>query len=204
MKRFNLQLMLAAAVCCGVVFAVFGFSQNRVAKDLVVHEWGTFTSIQGSDGVPLYWQSRNVAPLPGFVYDWKRPGLADGWHPSPGTFGKTAGPMIVQRMETPVVYFYSPREQTVDLTMQFPKGNMTEWYPRADEVGPTYSTNLVPRSITDHMLHWSSVHVVPTSSATLPHTTNGSHYSAARETDSATVRIDSATTNNTSEFEKFI
>src|SRR5204863_2208475 len=89
MKRFNLQLMLAAAVCCGVVFAVFGLSQNRVAKDLVVHEWGTFTSIQGSDGVPLYWQSRNIAPLPAFVYDWKRPGLADGWQRSPGTFGKT-------------------------------------------------------------------------------------------------------------------
>ena len=204
MKRFTLQLTLAAALCCGVVFAVFGLSQNRVAKDLVVHEWGTFTSIQGSDGVPLFWQSRNVAPLPSFVYNWKHAGLPAGWRRMPDNCGKGEIPMMVQRMETPVVYFYSPREQTIDIKVEFPKGRMTEWYPRADEAGPCFWTNGTHRAITDHMLHWPTVHVLPMSQGKLPEDKIGSHYYAARETDSATIGIAGSGANTATEVEKFL
>jgi len=205
MKRFTYQLAIIALLCGGVVFGGFGLSQHQTAKDLVVHEWGTFTSIQGSDGKPLYWQSTNVAPLPSFVYDWNRPGLAQGWHKSPGTGGKGSVPMMVQRMETPVVYFYSPHDETVDVTVRFPQGKMTEWYPRADEVGPTYTTNLQPRAITEQMLHWPAVHVLATADGvTLPEDKHGSHYYAARETDSATLRVDAGVTNSSNQFEKFL
>lgn len=204
MKRFISQSALVLALCGGIAFGVFALNEHRVAKDLVVHEWGTFTSIQGSDGVPLYWQSRNVAPLPAFVYDWKKPGLSPGWRQFAGMFGKQVAPMMVQRMETPVVYFYSPHEQTVDVEVEFPKGQMTEWYPRAAEVGPSFSTNSQPRSITKHLLHWPGVQVLANDNAVkLPDDKLGSHYYAARETDSALLRVESAT-NNGGEVEKFL
>src|SRR5438477_12030332 len=39
-----------------------------IASDLVVHEWGTFTSVQGADGVSLEGLSHEEEPLPDFVY----------------------------------------------------------------------------------------------------------------------------------------
>ena len=33
-------------------------------------------------------------------------------------------------METPVIYFYSDREQTVNVRVRFPHGLITEWYPQ--------------------------------------------------------------------------
>jgi hypothetical protein len=35
-------------------------------------------------------------------------------------------------METPVIYFYSPREITASVKVQFPHGVITEWYPKGD------------------------------------------------------------------------
>jgi hypothetical protein len=42
--------------------------------------------------------------------------------PSPGSSG---------RMETPVLYFYAPRELTAAAEVCFPQGVITEWYPQA-------------------------------------------------------------------------
>src|SRR5262245_58097323 len=87
--------------------------------DYIAHEWGTFTSVQGADGVQLEWSPLTVPELPNFVHD--RPSLAsvlgtrfippgkDGFH-------------TLQRMETPVIYFYSQQPETVDVTVNFPSG----------------------------------------------------------------------------------
>src|SRR5687767_6530589 len=37
--------------------------------DYIAHEWGTFTSVQGRDGVQLEWNPFVVEELPKFVYD---------------------------------------------------------------------------------------------------------------------------------------
>ena len=74
--------------------------------EFVVHEWGTFTSISGSNGVTVEWTPyRGEAELPGFVYGGK--------HNATGTI----------RMETPVIYFYSPRELTCAVKVSFPAGS---------------------------------------------------------------------------------
>src|SRR5215204_167453 len=70
--------------------------------DYVAHEWGTFTSVQGRDGVQLEWNPFVVEELPKFVYDvnkqsGKKPGVV---LPSFVSFGK-AGILSRQRMETP-------------------------------------------------------------------------------------------------------
>ena len=45
----------------------------------VAHEWGTFTSVQGADGVQMAWNPLKISELPKFVYDRnRRPGRAPG------------------------------------------------------------------------------------------------------------------------------
>lgn len=88
---------------------------------LILHEWGTFTSFSGSNGVPVGFQPDN-SDLPGFVYHhagdphWK----ADRLQVS-GTVS----------METPVMYFYTDREVEALIRVNFPKGWITEWFPHA-------------------------------------------------------------------------
>jgi hypothetical protein len=87
--------------------------------DLTVHEWGTFTSVAGEDGSAIDWETLGgPKDLPGFVnnqYICFKSSLR-------GTV----------RMETPVLYFYSPREVTANVKVQFPHGVITEWYPKGD------------------------------------------------------------------------
>src|SRR5262252_3814398 len=99
------------------------------SDDLVVHEWGTFTSIAGKEGVALEWRPLNGASdLPGFVHTSQRQG-AGLRHPY------SKGDLIAfVRMETPVIYFYSNQERDVSVKIDFPKGKITEWYPLARSV----------------------------------------------------------------------
>ncbi len=49
--------------------AVSEVDAPAVAEDLIVHEWGTFTSFSGSDGVQLEFQPLTHNDLPSFVID---------------------------------------------------------------------------------------------------------------------------------------
>ena len=42
---------------------------TRAAEDYVAHEWGTFTSVQGAEGVQLAWNPFITSELAAFVYD---------------------------------------------------------------------------------------------------------------------------------------
>ena len=77
---------------------------------LVVHEWGTFTSVAGEDGAAVEWVPPNgPQDLPCFVH--RVPSGIKGWLPA------------TVRMETPVLYFYSPEERTVDVRVRFRHGH---------------------------------------------------------------------------------
>src|SRR5437867_2152348 len=69
MKTTFLSLVLAVAP-----WSVF--AGNEAIENYVAHEWGTFTSLQGADGVLLPWHPLETAQLPKFVYDWNKPGLS--------------------------------------------------------------------------------------------------------------------------------
>src|SRR5690348_17290896 len=77
------------------------------------HEWGTFTSVQAADGKLIEWNPLKTSQLPRFVYD--------RLHPPANcqlTYAQGKGAFVaLQRMETPVVYFYSPEDCTVDVTV---------------------------------------------------------------------------------------
>jgi hypothetical protein len=178
--------------------------------NLVVHEWGTFTSVQGGDGVPLRWSAQQLGDLPRFVHNWRKPEL--GRQPKTELFFGKAGLVGLQRMETPVIYFYADREFDADVEVRFPKGLITEWYPQASRIGPcTLKTNADPaltkHGTTESLAQWNNIRVLPSMAADaarelLPTDAQGSHYFAARETEAAIVRGHAATAAN--EHEKFL
>lgn len=127
------------------------------AKAFIAHEWGTFTSFQDGQGTALLGLHRGDQPLPDFVY--LRNPLFPGeqtqsvigcfvtsyscdYRPDTSASLSHSANLINQRMETPVIYFYSQQEVSAQVTVDFPQGIITEWYPRADhfvpEVGRVY------------------------------------------------------------------
>ncbi len=118
------------------IILVFGMNSPvaRAEEALVVHEWGTFTSIQDAKGDNLYGAFINNEPTPDFVH------VVEGVLPAPaerlikGALPRSH-PSINMRLETPVLYFYPPDsaelplEVTVKASMR--GGWLTEFYPRA-------------------------------------------------------------------------
>ena len=99
---------------------------------LVVHEWGTFTSVAAEDGTAVDWvPQQGPRDLPCFV-DRVQDNIK-GWLPAR------------VRMETPVLYFYSPEEKVVDVRVRFPQGIITEWY-RVPRSRPRGSNDDPPKS----------------------------------------------------------
>jgi hypothetical protein len=143
------------------------------------HEWGTFTSVQGADGVQMRWNPLSVTELPKFVHT--------------PTFAAAAvqekiSQWAKQRLETPVIYFHAPAPLTVNVGVAFPEGQMTEWFPSAD-------SNFAPikKGI---CLSWPNVAIIPRNSdaargleSKLPTEQSGSHYYAARDADADFIRV---------------
>jgi hypothetical protein len=180
MKTRGLSILVLAASLAGV-FA---------AEEFTAHEWGTFTSVQGADGVQVVWNPFAKTDLPGFVYDRFRPSgfpLMDAF-----TKSKTAAKI---RMETPVIYFYSDQARTVDVSVEFPAGRITEWYPQATGTGPFATTNLAEQArARSSFIEWRGVNILPrdtaeTSAAKLIREKEETHYYPARETDANFLRM---------------
>jgi hypothetical protein len=208
-----LPLVAVALVAALAAPADAGPETAPAAKGLVVHEWGTFTTVAGDDGLALDWRPlAGESDLPSFVY-------ASGGTPSHGLrhgaacatckhigcmCGDRCAPVDGRckckgctvasvRMETPVIYFYAPKEMVVDVGVSFPKGQVTEWYPRARSVGTE----------TEGGIHWGGVRVMPGKSVALPQEAGESHYYPARETDADPIAV-CATADGKREFEKFL
>jgi len=153
-------------------------------NDLVVHEWGTFTSIAGKDGVALEWRPLNgSADLPKFVHTMQKEGLGLRHVQNKAELSAQI------RMETPVLYFYSKRELNVSAEVNFPKGKITEWYPQARAVGSA--------------INWGTFKVMPGAAFNLPADYSDNHYYAARETDAAPLQV-CGSAGKAAEQEKFL
>lgn len=190
-KRFR-SLALAVLLGCVVMpLALLGMRSHPVDSGLIVHEWGTFTSIAGADGLAMEWRPLSGSTdLPSFVEHFRNAGFKLGLR---GTV----------RMETPVLYFYSQREQTVSVRASFAKGVITEWYPQASRVEPTaalYDASLYPSSV-DGSITWDAVTLSPNQSVNLPEDHRENHYYTARQTTSTPVRVRTA---GSEQYEKFL
>jgi hypothetical protein len=198
MKTINSLRIVAGCLVCVAVATVIGIrlsgrvnppskaAQKVLLGDsrLVVHEWGTFTSIAGKDGVALEWRPLNGSTdLPGFVHTIQE-GAKGLRHP-----GLKADLAATVRMETPVLYFYSDKEIDVSVKVDFPKGKITEWYPQARTVNTG--------------IDWGRLRVMPGAAVNLPVDYKESHYYPARETDAAPVQV-CATNGKSAQQEKFL
>jgi hypothetical protein len=89
-------------------------------------------------------------------------------------------------METPVIYFYAPREMTVDVRVRFPQGVMTEWFPRLTGV----SNDIINDAFRGD-IGWTNVKVRPGASPQFRVGREKNHYYVARETDAAPLQVGS-------------
>lgn len=193
-RRITPRLM-AGCLTIFALAALVGLAQNGPAKQagtkmaaskdrLVVHEWGTFTSIAGRDGVALEWRPLNgPSDLPRFVHSIQE---GDGGLRHQKGKGDLRASV---RMETPVLYFYSPAEMNVSVKVDFPKGKITEWYPQARAVNTG--------------IDWGRLKVMPGAALTFPVESAESHYYPAREVDAAPVQV-CGTSGKKGQQEKFL
>jgi hypothetical protein len=133
--RFLLGLTLAV----GFVAAA---ERARANDPLVVHEWGTFTSLQNNSGTPIGGINIDDEPLPHFVHNLN-PLILIQPHSVSRYMSKGAPerhPFVTLRLETPVIYFHPPKHATtpfkVDVDVAMQGGWLTEFYPQAEPQAP--------------------------------------------------------------------
>lgn len=171
---------LVSGLCLGLFSSGWlSAHPGSIYSSLTVHEWGTFTSIAGSDGQALEWSPlTGSTDLPGFVEHFRNASFKLGLR---GTV----------RMETPVLYFYSPREQTVSVQVRFANGLITEWYPQASRIEPDaalYDGSVV-QARTGGSIAWDSITLLPNFRSGFLHEARENHYYAARQTTSTPLRV---------------
>ncbi len=98
----------------------------------IIHEWGTFTSLQDESGRSIGGVNVDDEPVPDFVHRFgpsslqaANDRLSQGYH--------WGHPDVTMRLETPVMYFYPPDDKpiTLDVSATFNGGLLTEFYPNA-------------------------------------------------------------------------
>lgn len=129
----------------------FVHADEPTGPDFRLHEWGTFTTVSGSDGVLLPGLDRDEELLPNFVSGQQGLSnqlafqdpvdtnviymLADT--ASMFSYGKTipwASRNVTVKMETPVIYVYSDTSKPfpLEVTVGFEKGLISQVYPWAN------------------------------------------------------------------------
>jgi len=182
----------AIALACGI--GTFGDEPQRPADDtFVVHEWGTFTSIGGADGLVLEGLSREEEALPDFVYS--RTAVRDCPLRDRGWKGlEVPADHVTQKMETPVLYFHSASARRVRVRVDFVRGLISEWYPVSDLLGPPEGSRtdgpLDISKVERSFLQWD-VDVLPRDApapAEVPETSVDDPWTYAREVDASWLR----------------
>ena len=115
-----------------------GFASPALTADLVVHEWGTITTIHAADGTPAGGLNSidEADVLPNFVHRYEpettrqKPERILGKLPN-----IPCRPDVTMRLETPVIYFHPPPNAAytapIDITVRFRGGVINEFYPDA-------------------------------------------------------------------------
>lgn len=130
---------LRPTLCVATLLLATAPAQDPAGPDgYVAHEWGTFTSMVGQDGIALEGLHHEEEALPPFVHDLMS--IEDcGRMPALLTAPvavKFPASRVTQKMETPVIYFHTDRRQRVRVQVSFERGLMTQFFPLPDLVFP--------------------------------------------------------------------
>jgi hypothetical protein len=174
-------ILVSTLAVSTAVLAIAAEMRQEEPAGLTVHEWGTFTSIAGDDGMAVTWEALGgPSDLPCFVHRFE--------------YGAKANLSGTVRMETPVIYLYGPEASTVSVRVSFPDGFITEWYPKANRVAAYLGSGIPPkgpdvrrpRGNEPDSIRWPEVKLGPVSNPPdFPLEQPPSHYYAARSTDAA-------------------
>ena len=199
--------MHARVLAATVALLVVSSALQAADPPLVVHEWGTFTSVQGHDGKQTWWLPHLKTDLPSFVYSRR---VENGGIKGAKLLRGKDGQSAILRMETPVIYFYSDTGRTVNVRVRLPQGEITEWYPQATRIGPSYRPDGQGAPLDNSLIEWKGVTILPrdtaeVSAGKLIRTSDGlqaDHYYSARATDANVLRVNSPQARNGVEYER--
>jgi hypothetical protein len=154
-------LVVALVIVSPLLFATVGAAEKN-RSPLIVHEWGTFTSLQDEKGEPIGGINTDDEPVPGFVRRLTTGFLLSPSEAPPVFFqgAPRCHPDVTMRLETPVLYFYpapgwTPR--SIDVHVAFRGGWLTEYYPSAEARAPGFDAanpNRVFAVEEHHDRHW--------------------------------------------------
>lgn len=164
MKTRILLSILATTAGIAQVAACGGYNHEPPQADYTAHEWGTFTSVAGSDGTLIPWNPFIASDLPSFVYTRTAPlrGKEFEAYAAKFIFGVSkGGSRWLQRMETPVIYFHADEPVTLSATVDFPQGLVTEWFPQVAGFGPSAGAAPLIPNTPRSFVHWDNVKVMP-------------------------------------------
>jgi hypothetical protein len=183
-----------AVLAVSFVATAVTFATATRAPEVVAHEWGTFTTVAGEDGQAINWLPLGgPSDLPCFVEHFKKPTfkfIGNTEQEGPIDYDTARSALVgTVRMETPVLYFYSPEEATVAVGVRFPRGLMTEWYPKAVVNQPMVLSTVLDNPNIVGGIYWPSVQILPDRVGEYPQGTGQSHYYAARATDAAPLSV---------------
>jgi len=131
-------------------------SLSPILNAYELHEWGTFTTVSGSNGENLAGLKVEEEHLPSFVYSHMGMG---SFNPSRGLYLGARTPLnqmfvsqdakmvyhpassfkgmprvrlanVTVKMETPVIYFYGDDTPKVNVKVGFNGGTISQWYPQ--------------------------------------------------------------------------
>jgi DNA-binding transcriptional ArsR family regulator len=168
----KLRILIASVL--SLAAAGFMLAAPSDSKGLVVHEWGTFLAMNGSDGVSLDGMYHEEHALPSFVHARSKDQLRLR--------------MSLVKTETPVIYFYTQQQQRAQVEVGFPTGLWTQWYPQAMTVSPGIVQAAAPPHTRDGRISWD-VDIWPASrgAAVLPATNGDALWNYSRDVDAAYV-----------------
>ena len=194
MRRLLLLLPLVAAFALAALPLPADEPAAAAPPDpLVVHEWGTFTSMAGTDGLGLEGLEHEEEALPEFVYSRSEvracPLRSVGWKGL-----EVPANHVTHKMETPVIYVHSRTPRSLRVRVDLVGGLISQWYPVTDLLGPPETPReagpLDLRTVERSFLEWD-VDVIPRTQEApkeIPAVAASDPWAFAREVDAAWLR----------------
>jgi hypothetical protein len=187
---------------------IAGPSRAAQQAPVIVHEWGTFTSLQDENGKAIGGINVDDEPVPNFIYTDGGPQIIDQhlvaqvqiFGLPPYFMGKdwpAQDPAVTMRLETPVLYIYPPKGEALrsvpplTVHVDFHGGILSQYFPEArfDGAGliPGTTVHRAPLAAdTTTSLTWSGVRL---GSTHRPVQTDDAVWTTPRETSAPLLEV---------------
>ena len=154
-----------------IILTVILMVTSVAYADLEVHEWGSIHIVTGTDKVTVGDISDDQSDLPPFVDVWRKQAVV--------------GPVI---MKKPILYFYTDKPTKLRVTVRFPQGIFTQWWPKVQSFYPSPRQRGRAVALKNGSLSWS-VKAEPSKKydRSMPMMKNHPWWETARDVDAATL-----------------